>query len=205
MSDDLEHDICFVHEIQEKLTCYIRQDLPDVGNVEYFSDGCAGQYKSYKNFSNLCFHEEDFNLKVNWTIFATSHGKSAYDRIGGTVKGLTASEILQRPFSNQILDVPSVFKFCEENVKNITFVFISKQGMETARDDLNQRFVPDRTVPGTRSYHFFAPVSRHEIAYKQTSEDEEFTGTFCITGEKDEMPTCDAEINDYISCKSHLK
>ena len=48
LSDDLEHDTCFVHEIQEKLTCYIRQDLPDVDNVEYFSDGCAGQYKNYK-------------------------------------------------------------------------------------------------------------------------------------------------------------
>ena len=48
MSDDLEHSaLCrmissFVHEIQEKLTCYIRQDLPDVDNVEYFSGGCTG-------------------------------------------------------------------------------------------------------------------------------------------------------------------
>ena len=63
-----------MHEIQEKITCYIRQDLPDVDNVEHFSDGCVGQYKNYNNFSNLCLHEEDFNLKTNWTFFATSHG-----------------------------------------------------------------------------------------------------------------------------------
>ena len=58
LSDDLEHDTYFVNEIQEKLTWYIRQDLPDVVNVEYFSDGCAGQYKNYKNFLNLCLHEK---------------------------------------------------------------------------------------------------------------------------------------------------
>ena len=201
LSDDLEHDTCFVHEIQGKVTCYIRQDLPDVDNVEYFSDGCAGQYKNYENFLNLCLHEEDFNLKANWTFFVTSHGKSRCDGIGGTIKRLTARESLQRPFSDQILDVPSMFKFCEENIKNITFVFISKERMETARDELNERFALGRTVPGTKSYHFFAPVSKNEIAYKQTSEDEEFTGTFCITGEEDEMPICDPKINDYVSCK----
>ena len=201
LSDDLEHDTCFVREIQEKLTCYIGQDLPDVDNVEYFSDGCAGQYKNYKNFLNLCLHEEDFDLKANWTFSATSHGKSPCDGIGGKVKRLTARESLQRPFSDQILDVPSMFKFCEESIKNITFVFISNKRMETARDELNQRFAPGRTVPETRSYHFFAPVSKNEIAYKQTSEDEEFTGTFCITGEEDEMPTCNTKTNDYVSCK----
>ena len=42
-------------------------------------------------------------------------------------------------FSDQILDIPSMFKFCEENIKNITFVFISKERMETAQDELNQR------------------------------------------------------------------
>ena len=73
--------------------------------------------------------------------------------------------------------------------------------METARDELNQRLSPGRTVPGTRRCHFFAPISKHEIAYKRTSEDEEFTETFCITGEEDEMPTCNAKIYDYVSCK----
>ena len=188
----------FVHEIQEKRTCYIRQDFSNVDNVEYFSEGFEGQYK---NFLNLCLHEEDFNLKANWTFFATSHGKSPYDGIGGTVKRLTARDSLQRPFSDQILDVPSTFKFCKESTKNITFVFISKERMETARDEINQRFAPGRTVLGTRSCHFFAPVSKNEIAYKRTSEDEGFTGIFCITGEENEILTCDAKINDYVSCK----
>ena len=73
--------------------------------------------------------------------------------------------------------------------------------MEITQNELNQRFAPGRTVPGTRSYHFFTPVSKNEIAYKRTSEDEEFTRTFCITGEENEMPISDAKINDYVACK----
>ena len=79
------------------MTSYIKEWLPNVKNVEYFSDGCAGQYKNKSNFFNLCKHEVDFGLKANWTFFATSHGKSPCDGIGGTVKRITAKICLQQP------------------------------------------------------------------------------------------------------------
>jgi len=53
------------------------------------------QYKNYKNFSNLCYHEQDFGIKVEWNFFATSHGKSAGDGIGGTVNREAAKKSLQ--------------------------------------------------------------------------------------------------------------
>ena len=31
----------------------------------YFSDGCGGQYKYYKNFVNLMKHRDDFVLNAN--------------------------------------------------------------------------------------------------------------------------------------------
>ena len=40
---------------------------------------------------NLCLHFKDFGLKAEWIFFATSHGKSTCDGIGGTVKRTTAS------------------------------------------------------------------------------------------------------------------
>ena len=33
-----------------------------------------------------------FALNAKWNFFATSHGKNAYDGVGGTVKRLTAHE-----------------------------------------------------------------------------------------------------------------
>ena len=29
---------------------------------EYLSDGCAGQYKTFKIFLNLCYHSSDFGF-----------------------------------------------------------------------------------------------------------------------------------------------
>ena len=37
-------------------------------------------------------------------LFATSHGKSACDGIGGVVKKVTAKARLQRPFENQVFN-----------------------------------------------------------------------------------------------------
>ena len=44
-------------------TCeYIKKALPNVTLLEYFSDGCAGQYK---NFLNLCYHTSDCGLRAS--------------------------------------------------------------------------------------------------------------------------------------------
>ena len=48
LSDDLEHDTNFVFEVQRRLTSIIKIELPSITKVEYFSDGCAAQYKNYK-------------------------------------------------------------------------------------------------------------------------------------------------------------
>ena len=52
----------------------------------YFSDGCAGQYKNYKNFVNLCHHLSDVGIEAFWNFFATSHGKYSCDGIGRITK-----------------------------------------------------------------------------------------------------------------------
>ena len=46
---------------------------------------------------NLCHHKQDFGLDALWTFFATSHGKSPCDGIGGFVKRHVATRSLQSP------------------------------------------------------------------------------------------------------------
>ena len=69
-----------------------------VKKVYYFSDGAAAQYKNCKNFITLCHHVVDFGIPAEWHFFTTSHGKSACDGVGGTVKRLAAKASLQRPY-----------------------------------------------------------------------------------------------------------
>ena len=71
--------------------------------IYYYSDGAASQYKNRLNFLNLCYHESDFGIKAEWHYFATSHGKSACDGVGGTVKRLAARASLQMIYNDQIM------------------------------------------------------------------------------------------------------
>ena len=54
ISDDNTHDTAFVYQVQKMTIDFIRALLPHIKKIIYFSDGCGGQYKNFKNFVNLC-------------------------------------------------------------------------------------------------------------------------------------------------------
>jgi hypothetical protein len=58
-----------------------------VQTVRLWSDGPSGQFKNQYMFTFLRFLLERYSLAcVQWNFFATSHGKGAVDRIGGSAK-----------------------------------------------------------------------------------------------------------------------
>ena len=71
----MKNDVNMVYKIIEIVNNDVKVNLHQIKNIEYFSDGCTGQYKNSKNILNLCFHHEDFGLSAKWTFFVTSHGK----------------------------------------------------------------------------------------------------------------------------------
>ena len=95
ISDNLQHNTnsvhCFIHEVLK----HLKNLIPYFNHCIYFSDGASSQYKNYKNISNLCHHKQDHDVSAEWHFFATSHGKSACDGVGGTVKRLVARASLQ--------------------------------------------------------------------------------------------------------------
>jgi hypothetical protein len=84
--------------------------LPQLRKVYYLSDDASSQHKNFKNFLNLSYHEEDFHVAAEWNFFATSHGKSPCDGIGGTIKQLVACASLQETEINQILTTEDLYK-----------------------------------------------------------------------------------------------
>ena len=71
------------------------------------------------------------------------------------VKRLTAKASLQRPASDQILNVHDMLNFCRGAMKDIKFCLITKERMVVVWEELINRFATGRTIPGTRSFHFF--------------------------------------------------
>ena len=108
ISDDTENEVPTLYLMQQFFTDYLKVKYSHIQKLIYFSDGCAWQYKNKKNFYNLCQHKNDFGIEAEWVFFATSHGKSPCDGIGGTVKRVTARASLQRPNNSYINTITNV-------------------------------------------------------------------------------------------------
>ena len=178
ISNDNTHDTNFVYKLQTILVDFLKKNYGNITKLFYFSDGYAEQYKNYKNFVNLCHHEVDFGISAEWIFFATSHGKSPCDGIGGFVKRYVAKRSLQRPLQDQILDHETMFDLCQNEIKDIRFYCISQEEMMETREILKDRFELGKTVKGTRKSHHFIPLSCSKIGHKLTSEDEQFAEVF---------------------------
>jgi hypothetical protein len=76
---------------------------------------------------NLRCHEEDFHVAAEWNFFATSHGKSPCDAIGGTVKQLIACVSLQTTVKKHTLTPEDLNKWAKENITGITLFCITEK------------------------------------------------------------------------------
>ena len=129
-----------MYQVQNKVIGHIKENHSEITKLYYFSDGCSGQYKHYKNFINLCHHQEDFSLEAECFFFAISHRKSPSDGIGCTVKRLVGKRSLQRSPKNQILDYKSMIDLCREEINEIIFFDISHLEMINTFENLQNRF-----------------------------------------------------------------
>ena len=57
LSEGLQHDVVMVYFIQRRVVALLKTKRKDSSTVEYFTDGCAAQYKNFKYFHNLCLHK----------------------------------------------------------------------------------------------------------------------------------------------------
>ena len=62
-------------------------------------------------------------------------------------------------------------KFFQEQVLGINTIFICAQVVQERRNSMKERYQLTKTIPGTRSYHYFEAVQDHKIAMKRISND----------------------------------
>jgi hypothetical protein len=197
LSDDVKHDTPFVYQCIKLTEQYCKEQHPSITKFEYFTDGCAGQYKNYKNFINLCVHQEEFGVEATWNFFATSHGKGPCDGIGGSVKRLAHMESLRRTKGNYITNIDKMFEFCS-TIKNIKFYLVRANEMGPCREQLNQRFKSGSTIPGTQTYHQFTPVDKNTIRYKRMSSDNFTIGAHTF-GKKQLSLVAEFKVGSYVA------
>ena len=179
----LEHDTAAVYLFQEKLIRFLKSKLSNLKKIIYFSDGCSAQYKNCKNFLNLCLHAKDFNVDAEWHFFATSHGKNSCDAVGGTCKRIVRRISLTRKFINQITTPYKFYTTLKEHhsqfPSGLTVEYFHKEDHDAVKDFLLSDRTGDAvTIPNTRKYHFFKPISKNKLQVKEYSNSEVFTEVF---------------------------
>jgi hypothetical protein len=163
-----------VYTFLKKVVPDIKRNLPNVTLINYFTDGCAAQYKNRFNFINICHHKTDFEIDAIWNFFATSHGKNACDGVGGLVKRLAAKESLRRPFNGEILTATDLYKYLTSSSlsKSVKFYYIEHTNVEANSNLLQSRFDKATPIPGTQKFHKFVPMDVERINVFELSSDE---------------------------------
>ena len=198
ISNELRHDVVSVYAFQSKvLNSFVKQRLSHIEKIYYFSDGCSGHYKNYKNFTNLLYHFQDFGMVSEWHFFATSHGKNACDGIGGTIKRLAAYASLQRTTTGQILTPLNLFDFAQKEIPSITSYYVSLDEIKSFQPFLEERFQRSKTIPGTRSNHCFVPTSDFQHILLSTVSGEEVILPTKVRKQIDQQYL---QVGTYIAC-----
>jgi hypothetical protein len=145
----------------------LKDNVPNISNIYYFSYGASAQYKNKNNFTHLCHHNTDFAINAEWHFFATSHGKGPCDGVGGTMKHLAARSSLQH---HQILTPTQLYLWAKEHLPAILVQCVCNSGVEQTRHHLKFRFDSNRTVVGTCQYHAFLSFSNTTLIAKKYSK-----------------------------------
>ncbi|XP_034244021.1 uncharacterized protein LOC117646853 [Thrips palmi] len=169
ISDHLRHVTGSVSKFQEVLMKFLKEKVPGLNKVIYFSDGCPGQYKNRLNTKNLLMHKEDYGVDAEWHFYATSHGKSPSDGLGGTLKRLATKASLQRPYDGQIQTPEDLFLWADENIKGLNCAYVKSVDVKKHCRKLNRRFQTAPAVTGIRSHHALIPVTAGSIVMKVLS------------------------------------
>ncbi|KAE8738771.1 hypothetical protein FOCC_FOCC015744 [Frankliniella occidentalis] len=158
ISNCKDHNSLTVYVFQKKLIAFLKEKFPVLHKLIYFTDGCAAQYKNFKSLKNLCEHKSDFGLDAEWHFYATSHGKSACDGVGGTVKREARHACLQSPFQNLIGTPRELFQWCVTKMTGTHFCYVDQEDIEKERLFFETRTGKCSTLTGTMNYHFFRPT-----------------------------------------------
>lgn len=171
ISDCFKHDSVSVYLFITKLVKFLENKFQVITKLFYFTDGCAGQYKNWKNFLNVYFHKIDFGYDCEWHFHATSHGKGPCDGLGGTLKRCATRASLAWEYECQIDSAKLLYQWALSSQLDMNFEYASNKEYLYMTEKLKERFEAAITVKGTLKYHSFVPRDNGQISVKFYSSD----------------------------------
>lgn len=169
-TDHRKHVTATFHAFQKKFVPFLQAKLNQEGltvkKIYYFSDGSSAQYKNRKNVKNICCHETDFKIEIEWHFFASCHGKGPCDGVGGTLKRCCLRASLQGAIIRNAMDL---CQWAQKNLPNITVDYFSLEEVNTVTTEQEERCKDLETITGIANYHAVIPQSQSSAIVKRYS------------------------------------
>ena len=166
-SNELTHDKCAVWVFLGKIIQDLKIHYPSLVKVSIFSDGCAAQFKNRFTLSNICHSQSDWGVDVEWSFFASSHGKGAVDGVGATAKRMLWSAIMSRKAI--INNSWECFEYLNsKQIKGMRIFFVAIADIDIHREKLQSRWELIRPIPYLQKHHNFKALSCNSITYGVT-------------------------------------
>ncbi|KAK3931888.1 Protein FAM153B [Frankliniella fusca] len=110
--------------------------------------------------------KKDFGIPAQWHFFATSHGKSACDGIGGTLKRLATYYSKQHIQPGTLITTPLLFfEFAQKQVKGICSLWVSTEEVAEVETKLKVRFNSAYKIDGIKSCHSITPCENENFVF----------------------------------------
>ena len=85
LSSESHHDATFIYTLVGKLVPLLKEIVPNLKMIHYWTDSPTSQYRN-KTIFKVIYHEEYLNCKASWDYMEAGHGKGPCDSIDGTAK-----------------------------------------------------------------------------------------------------------------------
>lgn len=161
LNDDLGQDPVQHWYYIKKLTIIAKNEKPTIKKLFTFTDGAPTQFKNFKHISNVLYASQDFGVELTENFFATCHGKTSADEIGGNVKNLT-DRLLTNNKNLNINNAKEMFDLIKNKTKT-RLILVDKEEYDGYRAMLQKRWTRVNSIKGTRSFHLFGKVDKKNV------------------------------------------
>lgn len=161
LNDDMSQSPAQHWYYMKRLIEIAKRDNPRLKKLYLFHDGAPTQFKNFKHISNVLFAPEDFGVELVEIFFASCHGKTCGDAVGGTVKNLT-DRLLTNNKDLMINNAQEMYNLIKDKCKS-RVMLVAKEEYDGYQAMLNERWKRINSIRGTRSFHMFERIDEENV------------------------------------------
>ena len=167
VSNESRHDATFIYTLISKLVPLLKEIIPDLKRIHYWTDSPISQYRNKTIFKIISYHEEYFNCRASWNYMEVGHGKGPCDPIGGTAKRKADQAVKNGKFLIQ--DAVDFYEWSKQETSSIKFIYLSTEEYQNSQSFLKAECKNLDAVKGTFLLHAVFSLKPNWIWVRDTS------------------------------------